>query len=110
MRGVVILKTNISVAEAKNKLPYFIHLTEQSGPVVISRRNKDVAVLISKKEYEDLVQKAKSNSILARTENFRNRNKELFSNQDIDNIFSATKEDYLQKQSSQKNIFDGVLE
>ena len=42
---------NISVAEAKNKLPHFIHQTEVSGPIIISRRNQDVAVLISKNDY-----------------------------------------------------------
>ena len=34
----ILIMANISVAEAKNKLPHFIHQTEVSGPIIISRR------------------------------------------------------------------------
>ncbi|MBO4404909.1 MAG: type II toxin-antitoxin system prevent-host-death family antitoxin, partial [Treponema sp.] len=40
--------------EAKNKLPFFIHLAEREGPVPISRHNKEVAYLISKEDYEKI--------------------------------------------------------
>lgn len=101
---------NISVAEAKNRLPYFIHQTEISGPVFISRRSTDVAVLISKNEYDNLVKMANANSILAKAEQFRNRNKEYFSNDEIESIFSAAKENSFNGTSHENNIFDGVLE
>lgn len=38
----------------KNKLPYFVHKAETDGPVAISRREKEVAFIISKDDYEKL--------------------------------------------------------
>lgn len=44
----------IPVYEAKNKLPYFIHLAETQGAVPIMRHNKEVAYIISKEEYDSI--------------------------------------------------------
>lgn len=104
----ILIMANISVAEAKNKLPHFIHQTEVSGPIIISRRNQDVAVLISKNDYDNLVKTANSNSILAKAEQFRN--KQYFSNQEVESIFSSAKENNTNGSSWENNIFDGVLE
>lgn len=101
---------NISVAEAKNKLPHFIHQTETLGPIVISRRNQDVAVLISKKDYDNLLQQSNTNSFLQKAEQFRKRNKDFFTNDEIESIFSKAKENNTKGTSWENNIFDGVLE
>ena len=51
----------VPIFEAKNRLPFFIHKAETEGPVAISRRNKEVAFIISKEDYEAMsVSKPKS--------------------------------------------------
>ena len=50
----------IPVFEAKNKLPFFIHLAETDGPVPISRHNQEVAYIISKADYEEILKSRKS--------------------------------------------------
>ncbi len=55
----------VPVYEAKNRLPFFIHLAEKEGPVPIMRRNEEVAYIISKEDYDDLKQsKPKEKSLL----------------------------------------------
>ena len=44
----------IPVFEAKNKLPYFLHLAEIDGPIPIMRHNKVVAYIISKNDYDTI--------------------------------------------------------
>lgn len=44
----------IPVFEAKNKLPYFLHLAETDGPIPIMRHNKVVAYIISKNDYDTI--------------------------------------------------------
>ena len=44
----------IPVFEAKNRLTFFIHLAETEGPVPITRRNQEVAYIISKEDYDEL--------------------------------------------------------
>ena len=44
----------VPVFEAKNKLPFFIHLAETDGPVPITRHNQEVAYIISKADYEKM--------------------------------------------------------
>ena len=44
----------IPVFEAKNKLPYFLHLAETDGPIPIMRHNNVVAYIISKNDYEQI--------------------------------------------------------
>ncbi|MBQ9207300.1 MAG: type II toxin-antitoxin system Phd/YefM family antitoxin [Treponema sp.] len=46
------LMNAVPIFEAKNRLPFFIHKAETEGPVAISRRNKEVAYIISKEDYE----------------------------------------------------------
>jgi prevent-host-death family protein len=47
----------ISIAEAKNKLPSIIHRVEKGPYIKLTRRGKPVAILLSIKEYEWLSQK-----------------------------------------------------
>ena len=42
----------VPIFEAKNKLPFFIHKAETEGPIPITRRNKEVAYLVSKEDFE----------------------------------------------------------
>ena len=51
---------SIPIFEAKNRLPYFIHKAETEGPVFLSRRGKNVAVIISQEEYEEKIAKKRS--------------------------------------------------
>ena len=44
----------IPVFEAKNKLPYFLHLAETDGPIPIMRHNNVVAYIISKNDYDQI--------------------------------------------------------
>ena len=48
----------VPVFQAKNKLPFYIHLAETEGPVPITRRNEVVAYIISKEDFEELKQSA----------------------------------------------------
>ena len=81
----------VPVFEAKNKLPFYIHKAESEGPVFLSRRNKEVVVMLSVTEYNRLLAQAKENrkqmSILDRVKDFHERNKDLYSDAEIDEIF-----------------------
>ncbi len=46
----------ISIHEAKNTLTACIYQAEKSGPVTFTRHNKEVAVLVSKTDYDNLQQ------------------------------------------------------
>ena len=54
----------VPVFEAKNKLPFFIHLAETDGPVPISRHNQEVAYIISKADYEEMIKSPKKEKSL----------------------------------------------
>ena len=100
----------IPIYDAKNRLPYFIHEAETSGPVLISRHNQNVAILISVSEYESLVKKANENSFIERARKFRERNKEFFTNEEIDSIFESAKDKSINGTSHEKEVFSGVME
>ena len=52
------MSDSIPIFEAKNRLPFYIHKAETEGPVFLSRRGKNVAVIISQEEYDEkIVQK-----------------------------------------------------
>ena len=48
------MQKQISIAEAKNKLPSIIHEVEKGPPVELTRRGKPVAVLLSINEFKRL--------------------------------------------------------
>lgn len=108
----------VPIFEAKNKLPLFIHKAESEGPVTLSRRNKEVAVIISKAEYDSLLQKLdsinKKKSFIERVMDFRERNKEFYENGDfdaeIDRIFSKLRPVETRGFKDEENIWDGILE
>lgn len=99
----------IPIFEAKNKLPLFIHQAESDGPVFIARRNQNVAVLVSFAEYNSLVASAhkKKPAILERAEAFRKRTAGMFTNNEIDKIFSDAKDKTLD--TYQTDVWDGVF-
>ena len=49
------MSDSIPIFEAKNRLPFYIHKAETEGPVFLSRRGKNVAVIISQEEYEEKI-------------------------------------------------------
>lgn len=57
----------IPIFEVKNKLPFFVHKAETEGPVAISRRDKEVAFIISKEEYEKLSNSAPHEETIVET-------------------------------------------
>lgn len=54
----------IPVFEAKNKLPLYIHLSETQGPIPISRRNEEVAYIVSKEDFLEMQNQKKEKSIV----------------------------------------------
>lgn len=100
----------IPIYDAKNRLPYFIHKAETSGPVLISRHNQNVALIISVSEYESLVKKANENSFIERARKFRERNKGFFTNEEIDSIFDSAKDKSINGTSHENEVFSGVME
>ena len=62
----------VPVFEAKNKLPFYIHLAETDGLVPIARRNDVVAYIISREEFEVLKSKGeKKKSLVQRLQERR---------------------------------------
>lgn len=98
----------IPIFEAKNKLPLFIHQAETGEPVFISRRNKNVAVLISLEKYNALLAKSRKPTILEKAERFRKQTEGLLTDEQIDEIFSATKDTTVDPYTT--NVFDGVFD
>ncbi len=99
----------IPIFEAKNKLPLFIHQVEAGEPVFIARRNQNVAVLVSFSDYSNLVASARKNkpAILERAEAFRKRTSGMFTNAEIDKIFTDSKDTSLDNYKS--DVWDGVF-
>lgn len=50
--------TDVTVAEAKNRLPALLRAVEAGGSVRITRRGRAVGILLSEAEYERLVRAA----------------------------------------------------
>lgn len=49
------MSREFSIAEARDRLAKLVHDAEERAPVVLTRRGKPVAVLMSIEEYEGLV-------------------------------------------------------
>lgn len=97
----------IPIFEAKNKLPFFIHQAEESGPVFISRRDKSVAVIISIDDFNRLSARRKP-TILEKAEAFRKRVAGTLPDAEIDKIFSSARDDSVDTYGS--HVFDGVFD
>ncbi len=110
-------KRLVPIFEAKNKLPYYIHQAETDGPVYLSRRNKEVVVILSTESYENLLKKAdanrKSMSFLERVKEFHERNnQDWFSDEEIEGIFNKARISAAEmpRFNGTQNCWDGVLE
>jgi len=108
----------VPVFEAKNRLPFYIHKAEEEGPVILSRRNEDVAVIISIEEYkaflEDRRKARKDLNIVERAKLFRERHKDLYEGDDfdktIDQIFNHLRDGQPSSYDKEKHVWDEVLE
>lgn len=103
----------VPVFEAKNKLPFYIHKAEEEGPVFLSRRNKEVAVVISVEDYNKLLSEANKNrshmSFLDRVKDFHERNKNLYSDFEVEQLFNNARcKDT--KAFFEDNVWDGIME
>ena len=100
--------TQVPVYEAKNKLPLFIHQAEEGGPIFISRRNKNVAVLISFDSYNQLVARGKKPNIIEKAKAFRERTGWNITNEEVDEIFSNVRDTSIDTYTS--DVFEGVFD
>ena len=75
------MSDSIPIFEAKNKLPYFIHKAETEGPVFLSRRGKNVAVIISQAEYDEKF--ANKRSFVDEVNELRQKYLDVLDNDDI---------------------------
>lgn len=108
------MSSAIPIFEAKNKLPFFIHQVEKNGAIYLSRHNKNVAVLISAKEYDALLDQIhsqkKKKSFIELAQDFRNRNQDFYSDQEIEKIFSEAKNSETISSLAENEIFSEFSE
>ena len=97
----------VPMYEAKNKLPFFVHQAEETGPVFISRRNQTVGVILSFDDYNRLISKRPKRTILEAAEEFRRKTAGMFTNEDIDRIFDVRDHS---PDSYESHVFDGVFD
>ena len=97
----------VPMYEAKNKLPFFMHQAEESGPVFITRRNKTVGVILSFDEYNQMLARTRKETILDRAAEFRKKVDGTLTNEDIDRIFDVRDNT---PDSYESHVFDGVFD
>lgn len=97
----------VPMYEAKNKLPFFMHQAEESGPVFITRRNKTVGVILSFDEYNQMLTRTRKGTILDRAAEFRKKVDGTLTNEDIDRIFDVRDNT---PDSYESHVFDGVFD
>lgn len=80
----------VSVGEAKNKLPYFLHLAEKGEQIQITRHGKMVAY-INGTEQNEIVSKKKK--FLDSVQNWRAKNAEwLLNDSEANEIFARNRQ------------------
>lgn len=85
---------SVSVGEAKNKLPYFLHLVEDKGEAIqITRHGKTVAVINTQEDSNVLDKKLLFAKGLQKWRQKYSKELRKFSNQEIDSIFIREKDD-----------------
>lgn len=85
---------SVSVGEAKNKLPYFLHLVEEKGESVqITRHGKTVAVINNQKTSGVLDKKQIFTNGLKKWRQKYADYLQEFSNKEIDDIFAREKDE-----------------
>lgn len=107
----------IPIVEAKNRLPFYLRKVEDGENVAISRHNREIAVIISKAEYdefEDFLEekrkKRRKKTFVERAAEFRKRNADIFTNEDVERIFGEVRESGIQGTEWENSIFDGIFE
>lgn len=104
----------VPIYEAKNKLTSYIHQAESEGPVTLTRHNQEVAVIISKAEYDSLVAKAREQQnkkpFLVRVKEFHKEHKGLFTDDEIDQIFNSAKPRDIYPFSDEKEFLSSLME
>lgn len=98
----------VPIFEAKNKLTFFIHQAENDGPVFISRRNKNAAVLMSFDEYESLVQQSKKTTFLEKLDAFKKCRPKELTDEEIFEVFDSVRDTTID--TYQTNVFEGVFD
>ena len=99
----------IPVFEAKNKLPFFIHLAETDGPVPISRHNQEVAYIISKADYEEMMIDSKpKKSIVEKMQERRKKYNLEDDDFDYTNYFDSLRDKSYFGRPGSEHIFDNV--
>ncbi|MBQ0050803.1 MAG: type II toxin-antitoxin system prevent-host-death family antitoxin [Treponema sp.] len=78
--------TTVPVKDAKNKLTQILHRVEKGEYFEIKRHNKVVAILSPK---DAIVKDDARNEFMAGLRKWRNESAELFSNEEIDSIFTS---------------------
>ena len=80
----------VSVGEAKNKLPYFLHLAEKGEQIQITRHGKMVALLNGVEQNEIL---SKKKRFLDSVKTWREKNAEwLLSDSEAADIFASNRQ------------------
>lgn len=77
--------TAVPIFEAKNKLPYFIHLAEDGETIQLTRHGKPVARIIAE---ERCTEKTDGQIFMEKVMEWREKNKDWLSDSDIDNAFN----------------------
>lgn len=111
------MSDTVPIFEAKNKLPFYVHKAETEGPVRLSRRNKEVAIIISAGEYEDMVDQLKSfmkgKSIVERLQDFKKKYADIYAECDLGmELESAISARNHNKSEWHKdhNVWEGILD
>ena len=85
---------SVSVGEAKNKLPYFLHLVEEKGESIqVTRHGKTVAVINNQDASTVLDKKQLFAKGLASWRQKYAKELNHFSDEEIDSIFARDKDD-----------------
>lgn len=82
------MPNDVSIAEARNRLPALVHAVEGGPPVRLTRWGKPVAMLVSLEEYERL--RPRRPDLWRAIEDFRERTD--LSDLDVDEIFGRVRD------------------
>ena len=101
----------VPVFEAKNKLPFFIHMAETNGPVPITRHDQEVAYIISKADYDEMIKSPKKEKSLVQKLR-ENREKYGLEDDDFDytEYFDSLRDRNYFGRPGAEHIFDDVEE
>lgn len=80
------MEKSIAIFEAKNTLTSCIRQVETAGPITLTRHNKEVAVLISKTDFDNLSKQ----SSFAELSNFRQKYQSDL--QSLQNVFEDVRQ------------------